>query len=63
MIKSLIIGIGLTVVLVLAWVVVQFWWKSTFREEYLEEDALAGRRSCGNCGCVTACRRSVGSEQ
>lgn len=55
MLRSLIIAIGLTVVLVLAWGLVQALWKNTFREEYTEEDVLAGRRSCSNCGCTTAC--------
>ena len=55
MLRSLIIAIGLTVVLVLAWALVQALWKNTFREEYPEDDVLAGRRSCSNCGCTTAC--------
>ncbi len=57
MLQSLIIGIGLTVGLVLLWTVVQALWKNVFREEYVEEDVLAGRRSCSNCGCTTFCER------
>nr|WP_297789606.1 hypothetical protein [uncultured Allomuricauda sp.] len=57
MIKSLIIGIGLTVTIVLAWAFVQTLWKKTFREEYSEDDVLAGRRSCSNCGCTGFCER------
>ena len=57
MFKSLIIGIGVTVTIVLVWALVQTLWKKTFREEYLEDDVLAGRRSCSNCGCTGICER------
>ena len=57
MIRSLVIGIGLMLGLVLLWTVVQTLWKKVFREEYLEEDVLAGRRSCSNCGCTTVCKQ------
>ena len=55
MLQSLLIGIGLTVALVVVWTLIQAQWKNTFREEYLQEDVLAGRRSCSNCGCTTQC--------
>ncbi len=42
-----------------AWVGVQFLWGKVFREEYAEEDVLAGRRSCANCGCSGVCDRKV----
>jgi len=58
MIQSLVIGIGLTSALVLGWAVVQAHWKNIFREEYLEEDVLAGRRSCSNCGCTNLCKKN-----
>ncbi|MGB5357965.1 MAG: hypothetical protein WBN11_14845 [Eudoraea sp.] len=58
MIKSLMIGIGLILFLVLLWTVVQALWKKAFREEYIEDDVLAGRRSCSNCGCTTFCKRN-----
>lgn len=57
MIQSLAIGIGLTLGLVLLWTLVQASWKNVFREEYPEEDVLAGRRSCSNCGCTSICMR------
>ena len=60
MIKSLIIGIGITVTIVLVWVLVQTLWRKTFREEYSEEDVLDGRRSCSNCGCTGFCERKEG---
>ncbi len=56
MIKSLVIGIGLMVFLIVAWALVQTMWKNVFKDEYQEEDVLAGRRSCGNCGCGTVCQ-------
>ncbi|MER3318344.1 MAG: hypothetical protein RIB79_08625 [Allomuricauda sp.] len=62
MIKSLIIGIGLTVTIVLAWALVQTLWKKTFQEEYSEDDVLAGRRSCSNCGCTGFCERKEVNE-
>lgn len=57
MIQSLIIGIGLTLALVLVWTLVQTFWKKAFREEYLDDDVLAGRRSCSSCGCTSICER------
>lgn len=61
MFKSLIIGIGSIVVLVLIWTLVQTQWKNVFSEEYLEDDVLAGRRSCSNCGCTSSvCERKKG---
>ena len=55
MLESLFIGIGLTVALVVVWTLIQAQWKNTFREEYAQEDVLAGRRSCSNCGCTAQC--------
>lgn len=57
MLQSLIIAVGLTVVMVLAWLLVQLLWKRVFSEEYREDDVLAGRRSCANCGCTGICER------
>ncbi len=62
MLQSLIVGIGLTVALVVVWTLIQAQWKNTFREEYLQEDVLAGRRSCSNCGCTTLCERKKEEE-
>ncbi|MFL1013095.1 hypothetical protein [Flavisericum labens] len=57
MIKSLIIGIGFIVTIALAWALVQTLWKKVFQEEYNDDDVLAGRRNCSNCGCTTFCER------
>ena len=55
MIQSLIIGLGLIITIVLLWTFIQTQWRDTFQEEYFEDDVLAGRRSCSNCGCTTVC--------
>jgi hypothetical protein len=56
MIKSLLIGIGGILALMVIWVVVQSIWGKIFSEYMTDEDVLAGRTSCGNCGCTTACK-------
>ena len=63
MLTSLIIGIGFIVGLALAWTLVQTMWRNSFRDYITDEDVLADRRSCGNCGCSTACeRKQIGKE-
>ena len=54
---SFIVGIGGMILLLLLWIAVQSWWGKTFKEHIHDEDVLAGRTSCGNCGCVTICDR------
>ena len=55
MIKSLLIAITCITALMMGWLMVQLWWKKTFREYISDEDVLADRRSCKNCGCTEAC--------
>ena len=55
MIQSLIIGIGGIVGLMLLWIVIQSLWRRTFRENIADDDVLAGRTKCANCGCTTVC--------
>ncbi|RED50578.1 hypothetical protein [Seonamhaeicola aphaedonensis] len=57
MFKSLTIGIGFIVAIAILWMLVQTLWKKVFKDEYHEDDVLAGRRSCSNCGCTTVCER------
>jgi hypothetical protein len=57
MIYSIIIGIGSVVALMLGWAFVQAVWRSAFHDEIKDEDALAGRSSCGACGCGLVCER------
>lgn len=57
MLKSLFIAIGGIVGLMLVWVGIQALWRKVFSDDYTsDEDVLAGRRSCGNCGCTTVCK-------
>jgi hypothetical protein len=55
MIQSLLIAMGGIVGLMLAWLLVQHLWRQQFADYLTEEDVLAERRSCGNCGCTQAC--------
>ncbi len=45
------------VFLAIAWAAVQALWRNVFSDYISDEDVLADRRSCGNCGCGTACER------
>jgi hypothetical protein len=45
--------------LMIGWMLVQAGWRRAFADYVEEEDVLAERRSCGNCGCSTTCRRPV----
>lgn len=55
--KSLFIAIAVIVFLMVIWLLVQKIWKITFEEYVSDEDVLAERRSCGNCGCTQLCDR------
>ncbi len=55
MLLTYIASILALVFLILVWVLVQGLWRKVFRENVTDPDVLAGRRSCGNCGCTTAC--------
>ncbi|HRD82755.1 MAG: hypothetical protein IAE84_18255 [Saprospiraceae bacterium] len=64
MVKSLFTAIGILVGLVLAWIAVQALWRKVFADYVHDDDVLAERRECGNCGCTTACeRKAVGGRQ
>jgi hypothetical protein len=55
MIESFVIGIGGVVGLLLLWVLVQSWWGKVFADHMIDEDVMAGRTKCSNCGCTTVC--------
>jgi hypothetical protein len=57
MMYSLTIGIGSIVALMVGWALVQSTWKRLFHEDLADEDALAGRSSCGGCGCGVVCKK------
>lgn len=57
---SFIISVLSITGLMFMWWVVQKHWKKTFHEYTNatdDEDVLANRRSCSDCGCTTACIR------
>lgn len=55
--RTLIITIAAITFMMVFWASVQHFWKRAFPEEYTDDDALAGRSSCGNCGCSGVCTR------
>lgn len=52
---SLITSVLVIVTLMFVWIIVQRYWKQTFPEDVVNDDALAGRDSCGNCTCSSTC--------
>lgn len=56
MIGTYLIGIFGIAGLMVIWVIVQRQWGKSFAEDITDEDVLADRRSCGNCGCTTLCK-------
>ena len=57
MLKTYIIGIGGFIALVVIWIAVQSLWRKVFTEHVVDDDVLAQRSSCGNCGCTTICEK------
>jgi hypothetical protein len=51
MTSSLIIGLIGVVALMVYWLLIQTVWRQMFADQITDEDVLAERRSCGNCGC------------
>jgi|AntRauTorckE5430_2_1112549.scaffolds.fasta_scaffold10214_3 hypothetical protein len=51
MTSSLIIGLVGVVALMVYWLFVQNVWRQMFADQITDEDVLADRRSCGDCGC------------
>ena len=58
MIQAYLIGIIGIVGLMVIWVGIQHFWKHEFTDYVNDEDALAERNSCANCGCTTLCERN-----
>ncbi len=56
MLNSLLIAITGIVALMVLWLIVQRFWGDTFAEHLSDEDVLAGRTKCSNCGCTTVCQ-------
>ncbi len=59
MVQSLVIAIGGIIFLMIGWVAVQSFWRKTFADHITDEDVLAGRSSCSNCGCTTICKKKL----
>lgn len=38
----------------IGWIQVQILWKKIFADQVEDDDVLAGRKSCGNCGCSSS---------
>ena len=55
MIKSLIIGMAGMTLLMVIWAIVQYYWGKMFSNALSDEDVLAGRKACDQCGRASAC--------
>lgn len=55
MIKSLIIGMAGMTLLMVIWVIVQYYWGKMFSSTLSDEDVLAGRKACDHCDRASAC--------
>lgn len=58
MITSYLIGTGAMIILMVLWLLVQRQWGKSFADQLNDEDVLAGRSNCGNCGCTTYCEKN-----
>ncbi|NNJ56024.1 MAG: hypothetical protein HKP14_07820 [Bacteroidia bacterium] len=50
--EKYILGIIGFIALGMAWVVVQNLWRKVFADSISEDDVLAARGNCDNCGCL-----------
>lgn len=53
--SSLITSVIVIASLMIIWSLIQRFWKQAFPEDVVNDDALAGRDSCGNCTCSGSC--------
>ncbi len=51
------IGVGVLLLVLVAWVAVQRAWRRSFPELVSDPDVLAARMSCHGCGCTLVCAR------
>ncbi|MEO9806002.1 MAG: hypothetical protein ABJF04_22275 [Reichenbachiella sp.] len=56
MLKEYLISIIGIVSLMIIWMGVQSMWRKMFSAHLSDEDALAERTRCTNCGCTTVCK-------
>ena len=59
MIKSFIVAVLSILGLMLVWLVIQNKWRNTFQQFITDQDVLAERRSCQNCGCTKQCENKL----
>ena len=59
MIESYIIAIIGIVTLMVAWIGVQTLWRKIFSDHVSDEDAMAERTKCTNCGCTKVCQNKA----
>lgn len=43
--------------LMLLWAGIQHLWRQSFSDSLTDQDVLAGRMDCSNCGCLSACEK------
>jgi len=63
MIESFLIGIGGMIALMIIWIGVQSLWRKIFSDYISDDDVLAGRTKCSNCGCITICKEKADNFQ
>ena len=56
MIHTFLLTAGIILFLMMAWIGIQAMWRKVFSENIQDEDVLAERRSCSNCGCTKVCK-------
>ncbi|MBT8189264.1 MAG: hypothetical protein HKN67_12945 [Saprospiraceae bacterium] len=56
MIYTLFTTMAIMAGLLILWAGVQSLWRKSFSDYIEDEDVLAARRSCGNCGCHGICK-------
>jgi len=59
MLTEYLLALLLLPLLLLVWVGVQNAWRRRFLPADSDDDALAGRSSCGRCGCASPCDRET----
>lgn len=57
MIIKLTIGILSIIIMMSAWIGVQSLWRKVFFDRDADEDVLARRSGCGDCGCSVVCSK------
>lgn len=60
MINTIVIAVGSVVAMMVFWALIQAIWRNAFKDFIHDDDVLADRRSCSNCGCSgQKCTRSL----